>query len=153
MTTRTVPIAAARPQAPASNVGRYLLLGAPLVAVLAGMAAEWLDFRALRVPLLLMVGFGLLATAHRLIGARAGWRPFALAVLLGAATWAAAEATYTIIHVALGHQFHADRFGPQWSQAVGLIVAHGLFLGAPTGVVAGLMLQAPSLLRRLRRGR
>ena len=152
MATRTVSIPAAKP-APAADSARWLVLGAPLVAVLVGMAAEWLDFRALRVPLLLMVGFGLLATAHRLIGARPGWRPFALAVLLGAATWAAAEATYTIIHVALGHQFHADRFGPQWSQAVGLIAAHGLVLGAPTGAVAGLMLQAPSLLRRLRRGR
>jgi len=160
MATRTVSIPAAAGEEPFSNPARWLVLGAPLVAVLAGMAAEWLDFRALRVPLLLMVGFGVLATAHRLIGARAGgtlapasWRPFALAVLLGATTWAAAEATYTIIHVALGHQFHADRFGPQWSQAVGLIAAHGLFLGAPTGAVAGLMLQAPSLLRRFRRGR
>jgi len=159
MATRTVTMPAAKP-APAADPARWLVLGAPVVAVLAGMAAEWLDFRALRVPLLLMVGFGVLATASRLVGARAGgtfatasWRPFALAVLLGAATWAAAEGVYTIIHVVLGHQFHADRFGPQWSQAVGLIAAHGLFLGAPTGAVAGLMLQAPSLFRRLKGAR
>lgn len=152
MTTRAIPIAAARREARASTPARWLALGTPLVAVLAGMAAEWLDFRALRAPLLLMVGLGVLATAHRLIGVRTGWRPFALAVLLGAATWAAAEATYTIIHAALGQQFHAERFGPQWSQALGLVAAHGLFLGAPTGAAAGLMLQAPALWRRLRRG-
>ena len=129
---------------------RWLALGAPLVAVLGGMAAEWLDFRELRIPLLLMVGFGVLATAHALVGARPGWRAFAVAMLVGVATWAAVESVYTVIHVARGEQFHADRFGPQWSQAIGLIAAHGLFLGAPTGAVAGVLPQWRPLSRRLR---
>jgi hypothetical protein len=130
-----------------------LLLGAPLVAVLGGLSAEWLDFRALRVPLLLMVGFGVLATAYALSGTRTGRRPFATSVLAGAATWAAAEALYCVLHVALGHRFHAGAFGPsQAVQAVGLIATHGLFLGAPTGIAAALMLHAPAWLRGRRRG-
>ncbi len=146
----TLPVAHG-PSAPLAE--RWLLLGAPLVAVLAGLSAEWLDFRALRMPLLLMVGFGVLATAYVLSGTRAGPRPFATTVLVGAATWAAAEALYCVLHVALGHRFHADVFGSsQPVQAVGLIAAHGLFLGAPTGVAAALMLHAPSW-RRRRRGR
>jgi hypothetical protein len=119
---------------------RLLLLGAPVVAVLAGVAAEWLDFRALRVPLLLMVGFGVLATAYAANGGRRGWRPFVATVLIGAATWAAAQTVYAIIHTASGERFHADRFGPQWSQAIALVAAHGAFLGAPTGVAAAIML-------------
>ncbi len=151
MATRAVPIAPRTPgEAAPAPAARWLALGAPLVAVLGGMSAEWLDFRELRVPLLLMVGFGVLATAHALVGARPGWRPFLTAAFVGVATWAAVEGVYTVIHVARGEQFHADRFGPQWSQAIGLIAAHGLFLGAPTGVVAGLMLQWRTLWRRLR---
>ena len=117
-----------------------LLFGAPLVAVLAGVSAEWLDFRALRVPLLLVVGFGVLATAYSVIGARRGWRPFASTVFVGFATWAGGQSIYAIIHTAAGEHFHADRFGPQWSQAIALIAAHGAFLGAPTGVVAAIIL-------------
>jgi hypothetical protein len=119
-----------------------LIFGAPLVAVLAGVSAEWLDFRALRAPLLLMVGFGVLATASSVIGARHGWRPFASTVLIGIATWAGAQSIYAAIHTTAGEQFHADRFGPQWSQAIALIAAHGAFLGAPTGIAAAIMLWA-----------
>jgi hypothetical protein len=130
-----------------------LVLGAPLVAVLAGLSAQWLDFRELRAPLLFMVGFGVLATAHTLLGLRRGWRAFALATLIGVATWAAAETVYAVVHVALGERFHAERFGPQWSQAIGLIAAHGVFLGAPTGLVAGAILQAAAWRRaRIARG-
>lgn len=121
-------------------VGGLLLFGAPVVAVLAGMAAQWVDFRALRAPLLLMVGFGVLATAYAVSGTRRGWRPFVAAVLIGAATWAGAQSVYAIIHTASGERFHADRFGPQWSHAIALIAAHGAFLGAPTGIVAGIVL-------------
>ena len=117
-----------------------LVFGAPLVAVLAGVSAEWLDFRALRIPLLLLIGFGVLATAYSVIGARRGWRPFAATVLVGVATWAGGQSIYAIIHAAAGEQFHADRFGPQWSQAIALIAAHGAFLGAPTGLVAAVIL-------------
>jgi len=144
MTARasTLPITRG-PSAPLTE--RWLLLGAPLVAVLAGLSAEWLDFRALRVPLLLMVGLGVLAASYVISGTRAGRRPFATTVLVGAATWAAAEALYCILHVALGHRFDADAFGSsQPVQAAGLIAVHGLFLGAPTGVAAALMLHAPS---------
>jgi hypothetical protein len=96
-----------------------------------------------------MVGFGVLATAYAFTGTRPGWRSFALATLVGVSTWAAVEGIYTIIHVARGEQFHADRFGPQWSQAIGLISAHGLLLGVPTGAAAGVMLQSKALWRRL----
>ncbi|MBI5289309.1 MAG: hypothetical protein HY873_10110 [Chloroflexi bacterium] len=118
-----------------------LAWGAPVAALLAGMAAEWLDFRSLRVPLLLMVGFGVLATAVALNGGRRGWPAFLTATGIGFATWAGAEIVYAVIHVATGQPFDAERFGPQWSQAVMLVLAHGLFLGAPTGAVAGLLLQ------------
>jgi hypothetical protein len=126
--------------------------GAPLVALLGGMSAEWLDFRALRVPLLLMVGFGVLATSYTMTRGRTGGRPFLRTVVVGAATWAAVETVYEIIHLAAGERFHAARFGPQWSQAIGLVAAHGLFLGVPTGIAAALMLHAPVLRRRVRSG-
>lgn len=118
-----------------------LLLGAPLVAVLAGMSAEWLDFRALRVPLLLLVGFGVLATAYAVGGARGDWRAARTTVLIGAATWAAAQSLYAVLHIASGERFHAGVFGPQWSQVIALIAAHGAFLGAPTGIVAAILLR------------
>jgi hypothetical protein len=81
-----------------------------------------------------------LATAYSVSGARRGWRPFATTVFIGIATWAGAQSLYAMIHVVGGERFHADRFGPQWSQAIALIAAHGAFLGAPTGIVAALIL-------------
>ena len=45
-----------------------------------------------------------------------------------------------IIHAARGQAFEAERFGPQWAQALGLIGVHALFLGAPTGIAAGALL-------------
>lgn len=142
MATRASSInVAASPSRPSRSAGSILIFGAPLVAVLAGMSAEWLDFRALRVPLLLLVGFGVLATAYAAGGARHGWRPFAMTVLIGAATWAAAQSIYAAIHVASGERFEADRFGPQWSQAVVLIAAHGVLLGVPTGITAAVVLR------------
>lgn len=126
----------------------WLAWCAPLVAILAGMAAEWLDFRALRVPLLLMVGFGVLATATALNGRRRAWPAFLTSIAVGFAAWAGAETVYAIIHVSSGQRFHAERFGPQWSQAIILILAHGLFLGAPTGAVVGVLLQWPRLLAK-----
>ncbi len=143
---------------PASSVhvrpgaaGSVLLLGAPLAALLAGIAAEWLDFRALRVPLLAMVGLGVLATSYAISGTRAGVRPALTALITGVATWAAAETVYVGIHLARGEPFHAERFGPQPAQAVGLIAAHGLFLGAPTGLAAAALLHLPRLRGRTRR--
>jgi hypothetical protein len=124
-----------------------LIAGAPTVALAAGIAAQWLDFRALREPILLFVGLGVLATAIALARGRGGWRAFAIALATGIATWAAAETLYVILHVALGERFDAPRFGAQWSQALGLIGVHALFLGAPTGAVAGLLLQIPAVRR------
>jgi hypothetical protein len=153
MTTQTTTMRAGGADARrALSAGRLLLLGAPVVAVLAGMAAEWLDFRTLRAPLLLMVGFGVLATAYAVGGRRRGWRPFVATVLIGAATWAGAQTVYAIIHTASGERFHADRFGPQWSQAIALVAAHGAFLGAPTGVVAAVLLWVAARRARPSRG-
>jgi hypothetical protein len=104
------------------------------------MSAEWLDFRALRLPLLLIVGCGVLATAYALGGRARDWRAASRTVFVGIATWAGVQCVYSVIHLASGERFRADRFGPQWSQAIGLIAAHGLFLGAPTGIVAALVL-------------
>ena len=119
-----------------------------LVVVLGGMSAEWLDFRELRVPLLLMAGCGVLAAAWAITRGRTGVRPFVETVIAGAATWAAIESTYVVIHLAAGERFHAERFGAQWSQAVGLIAAHGLFLGVPTGIAVALVLHAAARWRR-----
>ncbi len=126
-----------------------LVWGAPIVAVLAGLSAQWLDFRALRYPLLLLVLAGALATAYALFGVRATVRAFAMTALLGVVTWAAAETLYVVIHGASGQSFDAPRFGAQWSQALGLIAIHAGVLGAPTGIVAALLLRVPPLLERL----
>jgi len=152
VTSRTisVPRPKRQPQLPAARRSHALVFGAPLAALLLGLSAEWLDFRELRVPLLFLGGFGVLATAYAIDGTRTGIRPFARAVLAGFATWAAAQSVYAILHVARGESFDAGRFGPQWAQAAGLIVAHGLFLGVPTGIVAALMLHAAG--RRAPRG-
>ncbi len=127
-----------------------LWFAAPAVALGAGALAQWADFQALRVPLLLFVGVGVLATAYAATSGARGWRAAAIAVAVGIGTWALAEAVYSILHVSLGERFHADRFGPQWSQAIGLIAAHGLFLGAPTGIAAALLLRLPILSRTRR---
>jgi hypothetical protein len=136
------------PAGTAAGLTRWLLLAAPTAAVLTGLAAEYLDFRALRVPILLGVGFAVLPTAYALSGGRPGLRTFSIGVATGTATWAAAETVYVVIHAATGGTFSADRFGPQWAQALGLIAAHGVFLGVPTGIVAGLLLQLTRFRRR-----
>ncbi len=137
----------ARPRA-ARIPAAWLWAADALVVVLGGMSAEWLDFRELRVPLLAMAGCGVLAAAWAMTRGRTGARPFAETVVAGAATWAAIEATYVVIHLAAGERFHAERFGPQWSQAIGLIAAHGVFLGVPTGIAVAVVLHAAARLRR-----
>lgn len=119
-----------------------------LAIVLCGMAAEWLNFRALRVPLLLLAGCGVLAAAWAITRGRAGVRPFLETVAAGAATWAAIETAYVVIHLAQGERFHADRFGAQWSQAVLLVAVHGAFIGVPTGIAVAVALHAIARLRR-----
>lgn len=144
MTTQASTIRAGRGRAlRLTSPAGVLFLGAPLAAVVSGMAGEWLDFRALRVPLLVAVGFGVLATAYAIHGTGGGWRRFAATVLIGAGTWAGAQSIYVAIHLASGERFHAERFGPQWSQAIALVAAHGAFLGAPTGFAAALILRIP----------
>jgi len=136
-----------------SASGRALIFGAPAAAALTGVSAEWLDVRVLRYPLLLMVLAGVAATvfaiesrgrgvAHTADPARGRGlpRPYGAlirALIIGISTWAAAETLYVIIHAARGESFEAERFGSQWAQALGLIGVHALFLGAPTGIVAG----------------
>jgi len=132
----------------ATSQVNWLLLGAPVAAVLAGVAAEWLDFRALRYPLLLVVAAGVLATALALFRRERAMRAFVATVVLGAATWAAAETLYVVIHTIRGEPFDAGRFGPQWAQALGLIGVHALFLGVPTGIAAGIARHVIALYRR-----
>ena len=119
-----------------------------MAAVFAGVAAEWLDFRALRYPLLLLVLAGVLATASAM--EPRGRRTLVRALIIGVATCAAAEMLYVIIHATRGEAFDAERFGPQWVQALGLIAVHALVLGAPTGIVAGALLWIRSRLWRRR---
>jgi hypothetical protein len=119
---------------------QWLLFSAPAVALAAGLAAEWLDFRALRYPLLLSVLVGVLATSLALSArTRPRIRDAMITVAIGVATWGAAETIYVVIHTLRGEAFHAERFGPQWSQAFGLIAVHAFALGAPTGVAAALL--------------
>jgi hypothetical protein len=119
------------------------LAAAPLAAVAAGLAAEWLDFRALRYPLLVLVLAGVTATVFAVTwsGSRSAMRDSLLAVGIGAATWGAAESLYVVIHALRGEPFDAEGFGPQWSQALGLIAVHAAVLGGPTGAVAALFLR------------
>jgi hypothetical protein len=119
-----------------------LVWAAPTVALVAGVAAEFLDFRELRAPLLALVGAGVLATAYSFAGTRTGVRPFAVALATGVLTWAGAEAAYSVLHFAAGGQFELSAGGPQPVQALALIALHGVLLGVPTGVAAGLLLQA-----------
>jgi hypothetical protein len=137
MATTRIESAPLRSERPGVIAPAALLFGAPAAALAAGVAAEWLDFRALRYPLLLTVGLGVLATALALFVRQRSLRAFALTVLLGVTTWACAEAIYVIIHTTRGEAFDADHFGPQWSQALALIAVHALFLGIPTGIAAG----------------
>jgi len=119
-----------------------MLLAAPAAALAGGFAAEWLDFRELRVPLLLMVGLGVVLTARAAFAGRPALTAAALTVALSVATWAAAEAVYVVLHVATGQRFNFEAFDSQPAQAIGLIAAHGVFLGAPTGAAAALALLA-----------
>jgi len=144
------------------NIGRavsprILMYAAPLAAVLAGCAAEWLDFRALRYPLLVMVLTGVTFTgythdafAHDRAESRRGGRFVGLSrtAVLGVVTWGAAETVYVLLHVLQGERFDVGRFGPQPVQALTLIAAHGVFLGAPTGIVAWALLEVGLALRR-----
>ena len=152
MTARTPSLRPARVPLRADRWRDALLLGAPGVAVLGGGSAQWLDFRPLRIAILLVVGLSVFATAYALSGTRTGARPFLRTVLAGAATWAGVQCVYAVLHVAQGDAFDAARFGPQWSQAIALIVAHALFLGVPTGIVVALMLQARGLRAGFARG-
>ena len=137
--TQSSPIRSAESTNGAFSASGWMILGAPAAAILAGLAAEWLDFRALRYPLLLGVGLGVLATALALFGRDRGLRPFLLVVVLGAATWAAAETLYVIIHASRGAPFETERFDSEWAKGLFLIGVHALFLGVPTGFAAAVV--------------
>jgi hypothetical protein len=126
---------------------QYLVWGAPVAAVLAGMAAQWLDFRALRQPLLILVLVGVVATTYVLADGRRGIRAFFIGFGVGFAAWAGEQLVYTSLHIASGERFTAEQFGPQWAQALVLIIAHATLLGLPTGAIAGLLLHLPPLRR------
>jgi len=154
MVSRTTVIRVERPSARSRqrddrrSSASIFVAAAPAAALLAGLAAEFLDFRALRYPLLLVAGAAVLATAFALFSRRDGLRPLLVTVLVGAATWGAAESLYVLLHLARGEAFDAPRFGAQWSQALGLIGVHALFLGVPTGIAAATLVAATRFVRR-----
>ncbi|HXH23923.1 MAG TPA: hypothetical protein VNI78_01665 [Vicinamibacterales bacterium] len=152
MTVRTIDGGATGTRVPDARwTGPAMLYAAPFAAIIAGMAAQWLDFRALRLPLLLLVLAGVIASSIALSRARRPAAAFGVSVVTGALTWAAAQVVYTILHVASGQEFSFDRLGgPQPVQALGLIVAHAAFLGLPTGIAAGVALLAARRARLLR---
>ena len=122
--------------------GRAFLASTSVIgALIVGAGGEWLDFRALRVPILLAVGLCLLAAVCS-VPARGGIRDFVRTSVVGAATWGTGGVLYVMIHVARSESFDASRFGPQWSQALGLIVVHALLLGLPTGIGVAALMQA-----------
>ncbi len=123
-----------------------MMLSAPAAAVAAGIVSEWLDFRALRYPLLLIVLVAVVATALAVDSRGRSARGLAVGdslrtIAIGLVTWGAAESIYVAVHALRGEPFEAGRFGPQWAQAAGLIGVHALFLGMPTGVVAAMILR------------
>jgi hypothetical protein len=121
-----------------------MLPAAPVAAVAIGIAAEWLDFRALRYPILLFVLAAVLLTSGAMdrLAPHESARLAALrTIVVGVLTWGAAEALYVVIHAMRGEPFDADRFGPQPAQALGLIAVHAFVLGAPTGIVAAMLLR------------
>jgi fermentation-respiration switch protein FrsA (DUF1100 family) len=115
---------------------------APVAAVCSGIASHFWDPRQ---ALLLPMGLAVLATSFAVAGEERGWRVFGFSVAIGAGAWALEQTTYVLAHVVAGEPFDAERFGPQWAQAIGLIAAHALFLGTPTGALAGLLLNVPPL--------
>lgn len=122
----------------------------PVVAAafVAGALSAFTDFRALREPILVMMVIAVALSAASLVRDKRGWRPFLTALALGPAAWAGAQVVYVLLQAIRGEPLEADRFGPQWAQALGLIGAHALFLGVPTGAAAGGLLFGWRRLRR-----
>lgn len=121
----------------APSWGAVLASAAPAAALVAGVLSAFTDFRALREPILLMMVVAVaLSAASATRGARER-HVFWTAVVLGAATWAGSQMVYVALQIARQEPFEADLFGPQWSQALGLVAAHAAFLGVPTGIAAG----------------
>ena len=127
--------------APQLSVRAFLASGAVVGALTVGAGGEWLDFRALRAPILLGVGVCVLAAACSVPRSR-GFIDFVRTALIGAATWGAGRALYAFIHIARGESFDASRFGPQWSQALGLIAVHTVLIGLPTSIAVAALMQA-----------
>jgi hypothetical protein len=125
------------------------ILPVALVALAAGLSAEFLDFRALRVPILLLVLSGVIAGVRLVNIGRPGHR-IAIALVSGAAAWGGAQLVYAVIHASRGRtfDFNAWPWEAQASQAAGLILAHAVFLGLPTGIAAAVVVEAWTWLRR-----
>jgi ABC-type Co2+ transport system permease subunit len=77
-----------------------------------------------------------------------GLRIVYISVAAGMALWGAEQIVYAVTHLAAGESFSADRFGPQWLQAIMLVLAHATLLGVPSGLVAGLILYLARSRRR-----
>lgn len=115
-----------------------------MLATASGIAAH---FFSERQPLLVPTSVAVVMASYALSGGLPFRRALAVSVGVGFALWGFEQAVYAVVHVASGEEFTADRFGPQWSQALLLILAHATLIGVPSGVVAALLLRMPPLRR------
>lgn len=119
--------------------GGVLAVGAAAAAITTGLLSALTEFREWRELILVMMVAGAAMGAAGLHRGSDDRRLTLTAFVLGPAMWALAQIVYVMVQLGRGEPFEADRFGPQWAQALGLIAAHAVFLGTPTGVAAALL--------------
>src|SRR2546430_1354127 len=110
-------------------------------ALVVGAGGLVRDSRALPVTSMTVDGLMVLVAACS-FSRRDGVHDLVRTSVVGAGTWGIGGGLYVIIRVARGESFDASRFGPQWSQAIGLSAVHALLLGLPTGIAVAALMQA-----------
>lgn len=132
------------------TIRAWLLATALGLAVVSGIGAHVMTDRQ---PLLLPMSIAVFAAAYALTATARPARLVIVSLAAGAALWGLEQVVYAITHVAAGDEFTADRFGPQWLQALALIGAHATLIGLPSGLVAALVLLLPPIRKRREAGR
>lgn len=116
-----------------------LAVAATAAAITTGLLSALTEFRDWRELILVMMVAGAAMGAVGVHRGPSNRRLALTAFLLGPGMWALAQVVYVLVQLGRGEPFDADRFGPQWSQALGLIAAHAVFLGIPTGAAAAVL--------------